>query len=71
MKCGLFLASCLLFSISAPHGAEDLLRAVSDKYESLNVYEFEGIEAASLPGNKCTLEVPINSRRHSLHGIQQ
>lgn len=40
-------------------GAEDLLRAVSDKYESLNVYEFEGIETASVPGTKCTLEVPI------------
>jgi peroxiredoxin len=58
------LTSCLFIAISLPaDDAHDLLGAVSEKYDSLNNYLFEGSEAADLPGTGCILEMPFQIAR--------
>jgi thiol-disulfide isomerase/thioredoxin len=60
MRCTLFLASWLLFaSVLRANSATDLLQTVSEKYELLTIYEFEGTLSTSLPGTDCTVEFPI------------
>jgi len=60
MRCALLVTAFLL---SAPalqaEDANDLLRAVSDKYEALTSYEFDGVQITTLSGTGCTLEIGI------------
>src|ERR1700741_477130 len=55
------LAGCPLpAEVSLPvDRASDLLRAVSEKYESLDNYLFEGAQSANVAGSDCRVEIPF------------
>lgn len=60
MRSTLLLTACLSFAFSLrADDAMDLLRTVSDTYDSLATYEFSGTESVSLPGTGCTFDISI------------
>src|SRR5579862_3433729 len=55
------VVSCFLSAVvcTPEDRAGDLLEVVSEKYESLNNYLFEGVESANVPGTDCNIEIPF------------
>ena len=61
------VVSCFLSAVECmpEDNPGDLLEAVSEKYESLNNYLFEGTESAKVPGTDCRIEIPFQIVRRA------